>query len=880
MTKRFKKISMALLAAILSTGMILGATLSSFAAGVYGSLVDNSVFAWRIYVEYSFGTTGAAANHGTTLTYKVYMVGEQNSSDYHTFGANHIKINGWYSGQTEGAADTNLHYTRPTALTQYGGSGSNKTLIIAERSVVVPAIHGATTRNFAIKTTVTGEGSCNGSSSVTIAVPVTKAWYITYDANGGTGAPARGTKYNNVSYTVSSTVPTRTGYDFVNWKCTRTADGTATGNTYAPGATMGAGANNNYTLVAQWKKKTYAVKYNGNGSGATNVPAAQTKTYGDTLKLSSTKPTRSGYTFLRWNTKADGTGTNYNPGANYTANAALTLYAQWSLNQYTFSYDANGGIGAPASQTKTHGVDLVLRSEVPTRTGYKFKYWNIEPDGSGTYNYQPGPVGHSNANRDVTFYAQWEPITYKLVFHPNAPEASGTMPDQTFTYDTAQNVYANSFVNPGFKLVGWDTDPNASPSGTLLIRGDQSQVLNLTDEDGKVLDVYAIWRPIGESVVDISAGKILHGAGVTDEFTFRIEPVEGWKHENESTRESGQTIPASQMPLPDGTPAGQRYKDITINGFAGNPEVLRTSSFGLITFEDPGWYMYKVSEVIPSNPSDKVIYDKSSYYVVAYVEYKEEDGFKIKVSNTTAWHNSGASSHFRPNIQDISEITDNNNAEALENIEKQYGKVGLGTNGITVKFWNKDYPTNEDVPVETSFYVTKNVTGSLGDLTKQFEFTAQFSNLAPNTTYTVFNEEAVLGEGFSDGSIHTDANGNASVSFKLSDDAGFAVDELPVNAKFEVTEAQSDHFPSYVVSNDNGEVKSDQKALHGSLSTGTVTMSEPQAYTVNFTNSRDITENTGVLQYGIPIVGIVLVVLLVILFVIKAKRKEDKVKEE
>ena len=862
MKKKIKRISSALFALVLSLVIVTGSVLQSSAATAQGTEVHfSSGYAWTAYLSYSI--SGSETNGtGRTFTYNLFLWGHMNSSDYHSFSGVFAKV--WYSGQE----NTPQASVSGKKFTNYGGL--NNATSVLSGSFTIPATTTGTINVAARIQVPSTDGTAGGTSNVQISnIKVPKRYSVSYNGNGSgaTGVPGTQVKYNGVDLTLSSTKPTRTGYDFAGWNTK--ADGT--GTNYSAGGTYKGNAS--ITLYAKWTPKKYTVKYNGNGSGATNVPGNQTKTYGDTLKLSSTKPTLTGHTFLRWNTKSDGTGTNYNPGANYTKNEAVTLYAQWSLNQYTFSYDANGGIGAPASQTKTHGVDLVLRSEVPTRTGYKFKYWNIEPDGSGTYNYQPGPVGHSNANRDVTFYAQWEPITYRLVFHPNAPEASGTMPDQTFTYDTAQNVYANSFVNPGFKLVGWDTDPNASPSGTLLIRGDQSQVLNLTDEDGKVLDVYAIWRPIGESVVDISAGKILHGAGVTDEFTFRIEPVEGWKHENESTRESGQTIPASQMPLPDGTPAGQRYKDITINGFAGNPEVLRTSSFGLITFEDPGWYMYKVSEVIPSNPAENVSYDKSSYYVVAYVEYKEEEGFKIKVSNTTAWHNSGTSNHFRPNIQDISEITDNNNAEALENIEKQYGKVGLGTNGITVKFWNRDYRNKTDVPEVASFYVTKNVTGSLGDLTKQFEFTAQFSDLAPNTTYTVFNEEAVLGEGFSDGSIHTDANGNASVSFKLSDDAGFAVEDLPVNAKFEVTEAQSDHFPSYVVSNDVGEVKSDQKALHGSLSTGTVTMSEPQAYTVKFTNSRDITTNTGVLRYGVPAVCIVALAALSVLFIARRKRK-------
>lgn len=76
-------------------------------------------------------------------------------------------------------------------------------------------------------------------------------------------------------------------------------------------------------------KPSYTVTYNANGgSGA---PSAQTKWYGTSLTLSSTKPTRSQYNFLRWNTKSDGTGTSYQPSASYTTDAALALYAIWEL---------------------------------------------------------------------------------------------------------------------------------------------------------------------------------------------------------------------------------------------------------------------------------------------------------------------------------------------------------------------------------------------------------------------------------------------------------------------------------------------------------------------------------------------------------------------
>lgn len=73
--------------------------------------------------------------------------------------------------------------------------------------------------------------------------------------------------------------------------------------------------------------QSYTVSYNANSG--TGAPTAQAKYYGRTLALTTTKPTKSGYRFVKWNTKADGTGTSYNSGGSYTANAAVTLYAIW-----------------------------------------------------------------------------------------------------------------------------------------------------------------------------------------------------------------------------------------------------------------------------------------------------------------------------------------------------------------------------------------------------------------------------------------------------------------------------------------------------------------------------------------------------------------------
>lgn len=153
-------------------------------------------------------------------------------------------------------------------------------------------------------------------------------------------------------------------------------------------------------------KPSYAVTYNGNGgSGA---PSAQTKWYGETLPLSTTKPTRANYVFKNWNTAAAGTGTAYSSGASYTGNAALTLYAQW-YPPYTITPNANGGTlkSGCTALTKVYNTPLNLWADSlsPTRTDFAFAGWNTSSSGSGT-SYNAGASYTANAN--ATLYAQWQ----------------------------------------------------------------------------------------------------------------------------------------------------------------------------------------------------------------------------------------------------------------------------------------------------------------------------------------------------------------------------------------------------------------------------------------------------------------------------------------
>lgn len=148
---------------------------------------------------------------------------------------------------------------------------------------------------------------------------------------------------------------------------------------------------------------SYKVSYNANGgSGA---PSAQTKWKDQTLTLSSTKPTRSGYSFLGWSTSSTATSATYSAGGKYTANATCTLYAVWKANTYKVTFNANGGVGGPTSQTKTYGVTLTLSSSKPTRTNYIFLGWNTSASAT-VATYKAG--GAYTSNVGVTLYAVWQ----------------------------------------------------------------------------------------------------------------------------------------------------------------------------------------------------------------------------------------------------------------------------------------------------------------------------------------------------------------------------------------------------------------------------------------------------------------------------------------
>ncbi len=191
------------------------------------------------------------------------------------------------------------------------------------------------------------------------------------------------------------------------------------------------------------------VSYNANGgSGA---PAAQSKYYNVNLSLSTTKPTRSGYTFLGWSTSPTATSATYSAGGSYTANSGVTLYAVWKANTYTVSYNANGGSGAPSSQTKYHNTNLTLSSTKPTRSGYTFLGWATNSSATSA-TYSAG--GTYSSNSSVTLYAVWSKTSYIVYYNANGGYCS--VASEPITYNS---TYGNlpSATRSGYTFDGWYT---------------------------------------------------------------------------------------------------------------------------------------------------------------------------------------------------------------------------------------------------------------------------------------------------------------------------------------------------------------------------------------------------------------------------------------
>ena len=313
---------------------------------------------------------------------------------------------------------------------------------------------GYTAQNGATTTININETTNSTGKFTSRFINVLKKYTVTYDdgvADEEIVVPAAQEKIYGVDLTLSSTKPERAGYDFNGWKG-------SDGNTYQAGAVYTTDAA--LTLTAQWKLKSYTVTYNTNGG--TGTYANQTKEHGKALTLYTNEPTKAGYTFAGW---LGSDNVTYQAGGPYTANADLTLTAQWTPANYTITYNLNGGTvtGNPTGYT-IESAAITLNN--PTKTGYTFAGWT-GTDLAGAQMNVTIPTGSTG---DRAYTATWTPIEYTISYHGlEGATVSGNPTGYTIESD---DITLSNPTKDGYAFAGWTgTGLTAATESVTITKG-------------------------------------------------------------------------------------------------------------------------------------------------------------------------------------------------------------------------------------------------------------------------------------------------------------------------------------------------------------------------------------------------------------------------
>ena len=422
----------------------------------------------------------AIANYGSMETFRVKF-GRSASGTPNYYGIA-FKALSWGTAvpQTFGPPAVNYNLT-------YDGNGSTSGTVPATQTGPIGSSYTIATNSGVLAKTGYTFGGWNSSAdgtgtayaaSTAFLMPlggltlyaqwVPNQYTLTYDANGGSSAPASSLNNAGALLTLSATTPTRAGYTFAGWNTAANGSGT---NYAASAAYTMPGVNT--TLYAKWSAATATIAYNGNGSASGSVPASTTATAGSatTVSANSGNLVNTGYSFAGWNTAANGSGTDYAAGAaiNYPASGTTTLYAKWTANSYTLAYNSNGGSSSPGSTSQQFGstVTVISAASNPTRAGYTFNGWNTAANGSGTS--QAAASTFSMPASNVTLYAQWTAINYNVTYSSNAPSgstATGSQTDPANYISGASVTVANAgtLAVASYRFVGWNT--RADGTGT------------------------------------------------------------------------------------------------------------------------------------------------------------------------------------------------------------------------------------------------------------------------------------------------------------------------------------------------------------------------------------------------------------------------------
>lgn len=391
-----------------------------------------------------------------------------------------------------------------------------------------------------------GDGSeitCTASNPTKVIYcvwrPISVRYYLYFYKNA-TDAVA-GSEYIDVLGTTSGTfkpplassLPTRSGYEFLGWGLT--ADATTPYRYNSESVTLYY-PNTTLDLYAVWAKKyTYIVLIYNNDGTSDYLPldwSTTSTSYSFTLS-SSYVPTRTGYEFLGWADSSTATTADYVVGDTIrctSSNPTKVIYCVWKSLYvvYTITFYANGGTGAgtprstlPMTDT-SHTFSALTSSEEPTREGYDFKGWDTSSAGTTVVYRTDDRVTAYSSNPDIKLYAVWaKRIRYRLFLDGNGGTLQGTLSYTQYNSDGYAQfgppITQYEPIRTNYKFLGWSRNANATSatynnSGTItLYPGD-------ADETGEVnVTIYAIWKPPTTYQVIFNAnGGIGGGEPLTD----------------------------------------------------------------------------------------------------------------------------------------------------------------------------------------------------------------------------------------------------------------------------------------------------------------------------------------------------------------------------
>ena len=318
---------------------------------------------------------------------------------------------------------------------------------------------------------------------------VGNGYTVRFAGNGATGGgtPDQAFQYN-IGQNLHRNGFTRDGYTFTGWKRADNQQAYGDGQWVNNLTTQPDGI---VTMVAQWSANEAHIRYNpnppaGKTAGGNGTPNWDGHT-GDTPAIGGNGWTIDGYTFAGWTTSPDGGGTKHAPGASWTANGTLTLYAQWTPGEAGLTYDGNGATGGKTDpQNGVTDQKVNVRQNGFTRDGYTFVRWDTQADCRGK---AVNPGDKWTLQGSSTLYACWAGNMQPLTYHGNGATGGNTAAQSGKTGDEL-TTNANGFTRDGYTFVRWDTAKDGS--GTAYGEGKNGVGRYTMKPTGN--DLYAIWQ--------------------------------------------------------------------------------------------------------------------------------------------------------------------------------------------------------------------------------------------------------------------------------------------------------------------------------------------------------------------------------------------------